>query len=70
MPDYIDYDEDFLYAHRVECNRIRRLNQPPIFPITDDGTWGDWGSGPVTRAVAAADSDFGLSNLSFYRRFQ
>ena len=70
MPDYIDYDEDFLYAHRVECNRIRRLNQPPILPIIDDGTWGDWGSGPVTRAVAAADSDFGFNNSSPYRRFQ
>ena len=68
-PDCIEFDEDFLYAYRVECNRIRRLNQPPSLPIIDDGTWGDWGSGPVTRAVAAADSDLGFGNLSLYRRF-
>ena len=68
-PDCIELDEDFHYAYKVECNRIRRLNQPPSLPIIDDGIWGDWGSGPVTLVGAASDSDLGFSNLSLHPRF-
>ena len=69
-PDYIEFDEDFYYAYLVATHSARMLTRPPLPPIIEDSTWGDWGSGRVTRAVAAADSDLGFGNLSLHPRFQ